>query len=95
MEPVDTTSSDAEHTSEWLKEKTSSLTEQILSRLPEDKREKWLAQGASILDRYGLSEESKAMTNTLLQKGAELLNSNKDLSTLGQRQSVSGDGPER
>ena len=69
---LDTTSSDGEHTTEWLKQKTDSLREQILSKLPEDKREAWLSQGADVLKKYGLEEESKAFTNTLLKKGAEL-----------------------
>lgn len=76
---LDTTSSDGEHTTEWLKKKTDSLREQILSKLPEDKREAWLSQGADVLKKYGLEEESKAFTNTLLKKGAELLNENKEL----------------
>lgn len=76
---LDTTSSDGEHTTEWLKQKTDSLREQILSKLPEDKREAWISQGADVLKKYGLEEESKAFANTLLQKGAEILNDNKEL----------------
>lgn len=76
---IDTTSSDGEHTAEWLKKKTDSLREQILSKLPEDKREAWIAQGASVLQKYGLVEESKEFTNSLLQRGAELLKENKEL----------------
>ena len=34
-----------------------------------------------MLKKYGLEEESKAFTNTLLKKGAELLNENKELRT--------------
>ena len=76
---IDTTSSDGEHTAEWLKKKTDSLREQILSRLPEDKREAWIAQGASVLEKYGLVEESKEFTSSLLQRGAEILQGNKEL----------------
>jgi hypothetical protein len=76
---VDTTSSDGEHTAEWLKKKTDSLREQILSKLPEDKREAWIAQGASVLEKYGLVDESKEFTNSLLEKGAELLKENAEL----------------
>lgn len=76
---VDTTSSDNEHTAEWLKQKTDSLREQILSKLPEDKREAWISQGAGVLEKFGLVEESKEFANTLLQKGAELLNDNAEL----------------
>ena len=75
----DTTSSDGEHTTEWLKKKTDDLRAQILSRLPEDKREAWIAQGAGVLEKYGLVEESKEFTNTLLQKGAEILSENAEL----------------
>ena len=78
---LDTTSSDGEHTTEWLKQKTDSLREQILSKLPEDKREAWISQGADVLKKYGLEEESKAFASTLLQKGAEILNDNKELRT--------------
>ena len=81
-----TTSSDGEHTTEWLKQKTDSLREQILSKLPEDKREAWISQGADVLKKYGLEEESKAFASTLLQKGAEILNDNKEL----RRQRISG-----
>lgn len=76
---IDTTSSDGEHTAEWLKKKTDSLREQILSKLPEDKREAWIAQGASVLEKYGLTEESKEFTSSLLQRGAEILQGNKEL----------------
>ena len=76
---ADTTSSDGEHTAEWLKKKTDSLREQILSKLPEDKREAWIAQGASVLEKYGLVDESREFTNSLLQKGAELLKENAEL----------------
>lgn len=76
---VDTTSSDNEHTAEWLKQKTDSLREQILSRLPEDKREAWINQGAGVLKKFGLEEESKEFANTLLRKGAELLQDNAEL----------------
>lgn len=79
---LDTTSSDGEHTTEWLKQKTDSLREQILSKLPEDKREAWISQGADVLKKYGLEEESKAFASTLLQKGAEILNDNKELRRL-------------
>ena len=79
---LDTTSSDGEHTTEWLKQKTDSLREQILSKLPEDKREAWISQGADVLKKYGLEEESKACASTLLQKGAEILNDNKELRRL-------------
>ena len=64
---------------EWLKKKTDSLREQILSKLPEDKREAWIAQGASVLEKYGLVDESKEFTNSLLEKGAELLKENAEL----------------
>ena len=74
-----TTSSDGEHTAEWLKKKTDSLREQILSKLPEDKREAWISQGASVLEKFGLVEESKEFANSLLQKGAEILNDNAEL----------------
>ena len=76
---VDTTSSDGEHTAEWLKQKTDSLREQILSRLPEDKREAWISQGAGVLKKFGLEEESKEFANTLLRKGAEILQDNAEL----------------
>ena len=79
---LDTTSSDGEHTTEWLKQKTDSLREQILSKLPEDKREAWISQGADVLKKYGLEEESKAFASTLLQTGAEILNDNKELRRL-------------
>lgn len=79
---IDTTSSDGEHTAEWLKKKTDSLREQILSKLPEDKREAWISQGAGVLEKFGLVEESKEFANTLLQKGAEILNDNAELRTL-------------
>ena len=55
------------------------MREQILSRLPEDKRDAWIAQGASVLEKYGLMEESREFTNTLLQKGAEILKDNAEL----------------
>ena len=77
--PLDTTSSDGEHTAEWLKKKTDSLREQILSKLPEDKREAWISQGASVLEKFGLVEESKEFANSLLQKGAEIINDNAEL----------------
>ena len=65
-----------------MKQKTDSLREQILSKLPEDKREAWISQGADVLKKYGLEEESKAFASTLLQKGAEILNDNKELRRL-------------
>ena len=77
----DTTSSDGEHTSEWLKAKTQELQEKILAKLPEDKREAWISKGQGILEQYGLVEESQELKNSFIAKGMELLRSNKELST--------------